>query len=246
LKVFIAGQPKSGSTYLLGCLLRYFDAEYTMCNQWCSRGVEAQDVNRLLLDQGVHEEGNRVWKQHLLATPNNVGMLQGVPDWRPVPIIITARNIPDTLASYYDRCEEYAAHTQPSSNIDLDPFPMPIGMSFEQDWWKGTKEQKMDMLIRFFAPWIVLFHRGWSRVHENKKLRTAWVEYEDFMNQKLLMLKALVHWLKEEWDEEKGEKALAGTSTTETARKNKVIAGRGKEYLTKRQLDEIIRLEETF
>lgn len=237
MKIFIAGQPKSGSTHLLGCLMRYFDAEYTMCNQWCSQGVEAQDVNRFLLDQGVQKEGNWVWKQHLLATPNNVGMLQGTRDWF-LPIIITTRNVPDTLASYYDRCEKY---TPGNSKIGLDPFPMPIGLPLETDWWKGTKEEKLDILIRFFAPWIVLFQKGWQRVHDHPDTKTYLLPYNEFITMKRAHFKRIVTWLGGDWDEEKAWKALS----VDDKRKNKVRPGRGAEYLNERQLDEIARLERT-
>lgn len=169
--IFIAAQPKSGSTHLLWSITRYLEAigicpVHCGCNMHLQHGIEAQDIAPWLIERQVEAaaEGQViVWKQHMMPTPNNLQFLRHFG----IHTIVTTRDVADSLQSLYDHFDRWAQTPRREEEGMELRFAMPIGIPLHiSDWERMEAYDRRCLLEALYGPWFAWFKAAWLRQRE--------------------------------------------------------------------------------
>jgi hypothetical protein len=209
-RIFIAAQPKSGSTHLLLSLSRYlksldFKVQHCGCNMHLEKGIEAQDILPPLLQAQVEAEELKdrvlVWKQHMMPTPNNLQFLAHFG----IRTIVTVRNVPDALQSLYDHFARWQ-QTPRAEGPMAHRFAMPIGLPVHiDDWERLEAPSRRELLESLFGPWMQWFQLAWLRQRE---LPVLILNYDLMWKNTGMNAKTIVDFLGVRWDAELAAKAF--------------------------------------
>lgn len=231
--IFVAAQPKSGSTHLMHSLLRYLERlglapQHCGCNVHLEKGIEAQDIHlpymQAQLEAKELSDRTLVWKQHMMPTPNNLQFLRAFG----VKTVVTVRNVPDSLKSLYDHFDRWRA-TPRREELDLElRFAMPIGLPFHISDWEALDElDRLELLENLYGPWFAWFKFAWKRQQE---LRAIMVDYDEMWRYPLREFEQIVRYLEVRWDAELAAEALG----KEDPMFHQGTPGRGKEHFCRR------------
>lgn len=230
ISAFLAAQPKSASTHIAFSLARYFDGVYGAVNIYGNNGIEAQDIHPPTLEAAMMAKERLVVKPHCQATPNNVTLLGR----HGIKVIVTVRDVHDSVLSMKEHFD-HIIDPEHSEHMAGDFVPMPIGIPFHQDTYKALQgDAKMEYIIDIFAPWILHFQHGWSRV----KGDVLTLDYNDFMGSKHQRFMELLRFLGQQPEEIDSDKAYEAIQPNDL-RFNNASVGRGREVMTEAQAKRI-------
>jgi len=155
-RIFIAAFPKAGSSFVTNVLCDYTGYEEY---KYAEPGLHKDLVYQRLRDGA---DQRHVVKQHMVALPKNVTLLQEF-SLRPVVLV---RDIFDSLVSLSDYL--------PTRN--RDNFLMP-------NIPNGDPEARLRATVLFCAPFYVQFYISWWRTRASG-LEVCWVTYEEMLADK--------------------------------------------------------------
>jgi len=220
--IFIAAMPKSGSSFLCAILEELTGYEY---HWFVYAGGRSQQ--ELYFPAMVNAIGkNVITKTHSLGIAPTVNLLKlfGI---KP---IITIRNIPDVVVSMRDHfyCEDHWTSTA------YIPFSV----------YKMNDEHIYDMIIDLCVPWLISFYVSWQEA----KVKSHQVFYNDFIGNEKNTVKTIMGFLGISKTSEEIEQAIDQAMKHETSvlRRNKVVAGRGAELLSDKQMKHIRRYSDYY
>ena len=139
--------------------------------------------------------------------------------------IIQFRNIFDTIISLYD--ETIISVINPLTFIN------------KNDYDNLEKKQKLDYLIDITVPWYINYYVSWYFM--NKKLNGLTITYEEMKEDPFKLMKKIFDHISISINDDIIDDTIKYSETVNT-RKNKAIIGRGKQELTKEQIDRIFKL----
>jgi len=200
--IFLACMPESGSTYLRTILSEITGFPRMSAVQFY--GHNEQDIFELVLRH--MKQFNSVTQQHVKGTDNNI-MLMKKYNIKPV---ITLRNIFDVVLSVYDHIER-EDHRGPSGYIHKEYFRM-------------SKEEKLDYLIRIHFPWFFSFYMSWREASE--KMDVLWTSYEELFSDQIGTISRVLSFYSLPVCHDKIESAMSVMRDRNT-RFNVGISGRG-------------------
>ena len=176
--IFIASSPKSGSTFISGCLLQLLDlAEFPITRY----GGNENDIS--LLDLCLASHIGTVARSHTKATTFNLHYLTR---FNINPIIIV-RNIYDTVISLAKDLLRYLKHGR-------DP-----GYSFlyhTEQHFKMNQADLIEMVIDLALPWFVNFYISWQDKIKAHNLHSLWLNYDSIMSAKEQTLTDILDFIK--------------------------------------------------
>jgi len=214
--LFIACMPKSGSTFLKNvlCQLTGYEDRYFFY-------AHGQNEHDLYLPNVIKfSEKNTVTQQHSRASHANVQMMQAF-NLRPV---VLTRNLFDAMISLLDFYKNGAA----------------INTYHQRDFEKMNDEQRMDLIIDYYAPWYFQFFASWREVEAQKRLPVLWLSYEEMIADKPLAIERVLKFYGLRVKREAIQQAIVFVETDgRKNRFNKGIAGRGQGSLNPEQKERI-------
>jgi tetratricopeptide (TPR) repeat protein len=209
---FIACMPKSGSTFLKNVLCQvtgYEDRYFFYAHGQNEHDLYLPNVLRF-------SEQNTVTQQHSRASHANVQMMQA---FNIRPVVLT-RNIFDAMVSLLDFYKNGAA----------------INTYHQRDFEQMNDEQRMDLIIDYYAPWYFQFFASWLEVEAKRRLPVMWLSYEDLIADKPLTIERVLKFYGSRVKREVIQRAIATVETdAHKNRFNKGVAGRGQASLSQEQ-----------
>jgi hypothetical protein len=222
--IFLACAPKSGSTFLKNVL-----QSVTGFKPMFSVFAALQNEQELDLPNLIRlGDQNTVTQQHARASEANIQMMQGF-GIRPIVLV---RNIFDTVASLLDF---YTGGYVFSTYFEKDDF---LALS---------REEKVDLLIKFVIPWYFQFVASWQKAEREGRLDMMWITYEEMLADKPAAVRRIL-----DFNDIKVPSGLIETKVVEIEgekdknRFNKGKAGRGNEVLSNVERERIISLAQYF
>ena len=160
--IFLACQPKSGSTFLGNAIAELTGYRWSQFRQAPIDNVNEQDIYfPSVLD---NYEINSITQQHTRASNANIELLK----FADAKIIVLTRNIFDVVISSLDHSEKQKIVGSP--------------MTYANDeYYKLTDEQKINMTIDLAVPWHIHFYVSWYDAMVNKNVKLLWITYEEMI-----------------------------------------------------------------
>ncbi len=222
--IFLACAPKSGSTFLKNVL-----QSVTGFKPMFSVFAALQNEQEMDLPNLVRfGNQNTVTQQHARASEANIQMMQafGV---RPVVLV---RNIFDSVASLLDF---YTGGYVFSTYFEKDDF---LALS---------RDEKVDLLIRFVIPWYFQFVASWQKAEREGRLEMLWLTYEEMVSDKPGTVRRILDLYDVRLSEGVLEAKIADIEgEKDKNRFNKGKTGRGSDVLTNAERDRITSLARYF
>ncbi len=209
---FIACMPKSGSTFLKNvvCQVTGYEDRYFFY-------AHGQNEHDLYLPNVLRfAEQNTVTQQHSRASHANVQMMQA---FNIRPVVLT-RNIYDAMMSLLDFYKNGAA----------------INTYHQRDFEKMNDEQRLDLIIDYYAPWYFQFFASWLEVEAERRLPVLWLSYEEMIADKPLAIERVLKFYGARANRDAIKQAITTVETDgRKNRFNKGVAGRGEASLSAEQ-----------
>ena len=210
--LFIACMPKSGSTFLKNvlCQVTGYEDRYFFY-------AHGQNEHDFYLPNVIKfSEKNTVTQQHSRASHANVQMMQA---FNIKPVVLT-RNIFDAMMSLLDFYKNGAA----------------INTYHQRDFEQMNDEQRIDLIIDYYAPWYFQFFASWLEAESQRRLPVMWLSYEEMIADKPLAIECVLRFYGSRVNRETIKQAIAAVETDgRKNRFNKGIAGRGQTSLSTEQ-----------
>lgn len=191
---------------------------------------------------------NTVSMHHVVANTQTLWFMTTVNGVRP---IVTTRNIPDALVSVRD--DLLATHPADGSSFAAkalaDNYAVPFTSKRMWDAFRaGSPDEQMDMIIDLYGPWYFAFAASWEEVDAEKTHPVHFLRYEDMIADEPAVFADALTFLDSSLDRAAIDAALAevygGPKTV--YRFNVGKSGRGRDELTKGQLDRLVTLGRHF
>jgi hypothetical protein len=225
--IIVASAPRSGSTYLTGCLRQLSGLEhFRLCTAYSSN-----EHDLYLPSLMIANRTGCISQQHTKGTYNNIRLayLFGISP------IIMVRNIFDTVVSL-------AGDLRKKESMD----GYELGVNTYSFLWlnndvKNTDDDALiDMIIDLCIPWYINFYVSWSDLCAQNQVRGFWVSYEDLMMDRKQVVTEIFDFLKMKVD-------LSDARVTPVFEKrygtfNKGEIGRGETLLSDAQKTRIRKL----
>lgn len=179
--IFIAGAPKSGSTFLCGCiseLLNYLDFPIAL------HGMNENDLNLfMLLITKTLGDGKVVARSHTKASYFTVEYLKRFN----IQPIISIRNIYDTIISIARDVRNHHLNGKRASYAFL----------WQTDACIRYDDTKfLDYIIDMAVPWYANFYASWYSLAQEEDLNCLFIGYRELMNNKIESIKNIFSFLK--------------------------------------------------
>ncbi|MCB0747873.1 MAG: sulfotransferase domain-containing protein, partial [Ignavibacteriae bacterium] len=165
--VLISSVPKTGSTYLSKLLAKSLGFKYS------SLVSNFNQIEHDLYEPGIIDNFGKgiIAHQHMRAADVNVEFILKYK----IPTIVLIRNIYDTIVSIYD-------HTHNETFL----WPM---CHLNSQFFTKTTEEKYDIIIDSFTPWILNFYNSWQDFATQGQ--AIIIKYESLINNKANTLKEI-------------------------------------------------------
>jgi tetratricopeptide (TPR) repeat protein len=210
--LFITCMPKSGSTFLKNVLCQvtgYEDRYFFYAHGQNEHDLYLPNVLRFA-------EKNTVTQQHSRASHANVQMMQG---FNIKPVVLT-RNIFDALLSLRDFYKNGAA----------------INTYHQRDFEKMNDEQRLDLIIDYYAPWYLQFFTSWKEVEVEQRLPMMWLSYEELIADKPLAIEQVLKFYGLRMNQEVVKQTITRIENNKHKNRfNKGVTGRGQASLSPEQ-----------
>jgi len=210
--MFIACMPKSGSTFLKNVLCQvtgYEDRYFFYAHGQNEHDLYLPNVLRFA-------EKNTVTQQHSRASHANVQMMQA---FNVKPVVLT-RNIYDAMMSLLDFYKNGAA----------------INTYHQRDFERMNDEQRIDLIIDYYASWYFQFFASWLDTEAQRRLPVMWLSYEEMIADKPLAVERVLKFYGSRVNRERIKQTIAAVETDgRKNRFNKGVAGRGQASLNQEQ-----------
>lgn len=219
--------PKSGSTWLASIMGKGLaERGWHVSDLVPHYGNREQEVDpRALLLKGDLNKSNFLQYQHCLYSDYALKFIQMFD----VKLIVQVRNIFDCLVSAVDYIEKAYLN-------------VPIAFISYEEWMKLSREQKMQYVIDFVAPWYLRFWAGWSSILNNPDVNVRLVKYEDMLADPESMFLDMFNFAGEDVSKEQLKNWTESLKKERVdTKRNKGIAGRG-EDLPEELKDQVRRL----
>jgi hypothetical protein len=214
--IFIAGFPKSGSTYLSRILLDLSGYKDVHLAYNCGRND--QDIYRPYLIK--HHSISTFTAHHTRGTDSNIQLLN---QFHLKPIL-NVRNIFDVLISYRDHCKS-----------DNTLFAMAY---LTDKYFELAEENQLNLLIDLVTPWYINFFVSWyHQAIIEKNIKAHWNTYNELINEPFETVKIASNFVGLEKSDNEICEALKNAKSGFT-RLNKGIEGRGSIF-TDEQKDKV-------
>lgn len=217
--VFVAGFAKSATTFLSRTLAELFS--YRMGTAKAS-GLYPDLYYPRLLDIS---QDDCVVQQHVVASDKNIQLMN---KFNIRPVVLT-RNIFDVIISIHDHYGAVEVKKDKSLIPDL-----------YSRYDKMSREERMDLFIKFFIPWYYNVYISWFKAQEHKNIDMLWLTYEELISRPEKTLGKIARFYNREdvVDKINGVLTSMDEKKANGFRFNKGVSGRGGE-LTDAQKKEI-------
>jgi len=210
--LLVAAMPKSASTFVATVLANLTGFRYRGLVWTWSRNEQDLFLPRVV-DAYFH---GTVHQQHVRATPGNLELMNR---FRIEPVVLT-RNLFDIVVSVRD-------HFHREDN----QWPM---MYADRSFYDLDPEVQLDSIIDMALPWFFDFFLSWKRAEREALIRTMWLRYEDFVEDRVAAFKEIGAYYGFRYSDAQIEAAMA-KATGQKTRINKGVVGRGAAVLTEAQ-----------
>ena len=173
--IFLACQPKSGSTFLSNVLTEITHFKLTQFRQRPIDNLNEQDIYLPAMLDLV--KTNTVTQQHSRATKNNLDLLRKL---NAITIILT-RNMFDVVISSLDHSE----------NTNITGSPM---LFANNAYFKLSQQEKINMIIDLAIPWHIHFYSSWYDAIENCGFKSLWITYEELIADEVSTVDSKLFW----------------------------------------------------
>ncbi len=214
--VLVACMPKSGSTFLSRTLASILGFGYKTLVSAFSQ-IEHDLYEPKLIDN--YGKG-MVVHMHTRGADANLELARKYD----MPVIVTTRNIADIVVSFHD-------------HIHKETLKWPMAHLNEVQLAQLSTSKQYDLIIDFLVPWLISFFVSWTDATRIGGLPIKWIRYEELTLQQNKTFENLQNWL----PYEPATNVLPSLveKDPKSVRLNRGISGRGKQLLSKPQLDRI-------
>jgi len=239
--VFLAFPIKCGGTFLREVLARCLSRLHggtpvqLLRGTFMGTGDGERDLYlpNLLAHFAQASNAPAILHNHTTATLSNQ-LLVNLFALRPV---VMERSISDMLRSRYDvamKSGKMGGH----------------GSAFaeEETFFQLDEEQQKDFLIRNVAPWYVKFYASWWMAEQRGQLDSIhWVRFDDFREDCASVVEGVLEHVGLELDRANIDASIQeAMALREKLRFNKGVSGRGQEFFSERQLEDLKALTATY
>ncbi len=216
--MLVACFPKSGSTFLSKALAEIMGWQYDTFVYKFGR-LEQDFFEPKLID---HYNRGTVIHQHLRAVDGNVILIKDFD----IKCIVLTRNIFDTVVSYRD-------------HIYREGLKWPMGY-YGKDFLSLDKITQFDHIISTLVPWLLGFYASWHEQEVSGNLAPIWVDYESLIGNTESIIQSIFHFHSLPITPASIQQGLFRLKEKSAKiRFNKGISGRGRETLTKQQINAV-------
>jgi hypothetical protein len=266
-QLLVCSQPRSGSTFLTNSIRNALDFHASQMCEIINIPLFAKDYN-LTFEDGVSDyvtpshtpyfpgilgtfakNNNVVMHHHYIANIQTLWNLARLPN---LHIVVTTRNIADSLVSYRDFFKKEAAK-------GVTDFTAKYGMSGEdfisrfrtkkmmEKFTTHSDEYLLDYMIDLFSPWFFEYVLSWKEVERNGMLNIKFVSYENMIVDEAKTLVDVAEHIGVSLELETARRVVKKEkSEKERSQINVGISGRGSAELTAAQKKRLRNIGEYF
>ena len=223
----LAAAPKTASTWLANLLSNLTHFPYINLSYAFLQNEHDLYPPAML----AYNQSGAVSQLHMKGTLPTARLLQFF-DSRP---IVMFRRLDDVVASLYDQFENTAYLDSPNS------------FSFacvDANYATLDSDQKVKFITRMMLPWFVQHYHSWKRLEFGGEINPVWLSYDDVTQDTKSSVYMILEGNTMLYDEQQLDQVIGimQSNKTRVTKFNRGIAGRGKNILTKHDIDDIIAL----
>ena len=252
---------KSGSSFIVNALsqvlsyrLEEYSKKFIPNEYWKKLGIQddlslcgffngnhTPELPLLLMSSFKH---NTVSQQHAIADAPTLWALKSFANVHPV---VLQRNLLDALLSMHDDIMKEADRSERAWGTDKMMWGTHIFHYQSPQVWDRffnlPFEERIDELITFSAPWYFSFLASWRKAAELNVISPLFLRYEDLPGNEEWFIRQILEFSGHAVSSEELSHGISrARGDRERSRINVGVNGRGKEKLSKQQIDRVCRI----